>query len=200
MPEDFDTSYSLLGRALDTGDQGAWNELMAKYESFVYYLLRKSKIREGDLDDVAQEVSLELCKHLKTFDPNKGRFRTWFGVIIRTKIAHYFRKLVAQDKKIDNFRNEYTFFAESDDAKLDAHIEQEWKDYVTIEALKRVETSYTGKAVEVFRRGLDGESIQETAEALGISENSVYSYRQRVKKSLRKEVRQLVIDLEGKIE
>jgi len=146
---------------------------------------------------VAQEIKLELCDHLKDYDRTKGRFRAWLAVIIRTKSAQYFRKSKALLKKVNHYKTQNALLFSDNIDEIDHHIEQEWKDFIVLQALKALEDTYRDKVIEVFKRGLRGESVQETSKALGITENTVYCYRQRVKKRLKSSVKQLVLDLEG---
>ncbi len=173
---------------------------MQKYENFIYYILRKNNVNESDIDDVAQEINLDLARNLKNYDREKGRFRTWLAVMIRSRSAQYFRKLKASNNKIDHYKSNQILLHTEDEGQVLNYIEKEWKDYITTQALQRIENTYHGKALDVFKRGLSGESIQDTALALDIAESSVYSYRQRVKKSLKTEVRKLILDLEGAVQ
>ena len=197
MSDNYHTSYSLLGRALDLNDKEAWAKLSEKYRSFIYYILVKFNIPNTDIDDVAQLIMVDLFQKLETYDREKGRFRSWFSRLIKNRAIENYRKVVAHNKKIDHYEHALSFFDTTEEAEIESLIEKEWIDYITIEAVKRVEESYTGKAVQAFQLGLKGYSIKEVAEQLDLTENSVYSYRQRMKKSLKIEVRSLIADLEG---
>ena len=196
MGNNYNTSYSLLGRALQN-DEDAWREVSANYRDFIYYILRKKNVSPSDMDDVAQLVMTDLFKMLQSFDASKGRFRPWFSRLILNKAIEHYRKINSQSAKIENYKNNLSFVEEVEEAEVNALIQDEWISYITELALSRVRKSYRGQAIEAFTLSLKGVSADDIALQLNLSKQSVYSYRKRVKASMTVEIQKLLADLES---
>jgi len=178
-------------------DDSAWDRLYDHYGKFIYFILREMNVGANDLDDIAQNVLVELMTNLRSYDRSKGRFRTWFRRVIRNVAITHFRKSKSQARRIEGLignMSEDETFQESD---IDEMIEREWKKYITSAAMDRVSKSYQGKAIEAFELGLQGKSAAEISHITGLKENSVYTLRKRVKKSLLFEIKSLTEDLEN---
>ena len=189
------TRYTLLNRALHTGDEEAWEELVEHYRRFIYYILNQLQVNPADLEDVSQQVLVSLTKDLSKFDPSKGRFRSWLSTMIRNTAISHFRKQTSYQKRMDGLRAE-TDVAGQADSEIDAYIEQEWTTYIATQAMERVKSVFEGKAIEVFELGLDGLSASEIAEKTGLTVSSVYTLKKRVKKRLYVEILELTSELE----
>ena len=74
-------------------------------------------------------------------------------------------------------------------------MDAEWENYIANLALKRVKTSFSGKAMDVFEMTRTGKSLEEIATTLDIKTDSVYRLKNRVIKQLKKEVNLLRHDL-----
>jgi len=190
------TQYSLLERALDLSDEAAWEELYGYYQRFIYYILNELNVYERDIDDMAQVVMVKLMKELKSFDRRRGRFRSWLRVMVKNETISHFRKVQSESVKKERFQAELLNAACQTESQLEGYIEKEWKNYITTLAMERVQKSFSEAAIQAFRMGLAGKSAGEIATSTGLKTRSVYTLRQRVKRSLLCEVRKLVKDLE----
>ena len=74
-------------------------------------------------------------------------------------------------------------------------IEAEWENYVANLAFERIHKAFSGKAIQVFEKSLEGKSVEEIAIELDLQEDSVYKLKNRVKRSLQKEINFLREDL-----
>lgn len=190
------TSYTLIARAIDLGDQVAWRELVARYRRFVFYILRELGVRDDDLDDVAQQVLMRLTKDLATYDAGRARFRTWFSRLISNAAFTYFRRCQLERRHFEDVDLSQKESLVAEAAKVESKIQEEWTLFITHEAMDRVRKCFKGQAMEVFEMGLDGCSATEIAEKTQMSMHSVYTLRKRVKKRLYLEIRALTADLE----
>ncbi len=194
MKDDQTTSYSLLGRALDLSDEEAWTELYERYTSFIYYLLRRFNVNEHEMDDLAQQIMIKLMHKVKLYDRSQGKFRSWFSTLVRNEVLTHFRKLQGYNKKIEHFiekGDSEEFYDE-----LDAIVTKEWEEYIIKEALTRVEKSFKGQAIKVFKLWMDGKKVVEIGETLGLTVNTVYNLKGRVMKSLKLEISEMTQALE----
>lgn len=194
------TRVSLLQRASDGSDQLAWEELLGYYEPFISKVLQAMGFRGADLDDARQQVSLLLWKGLQSYDrdPERAKFRTWFARLIKNAALNIIRsnQSTPSGPSLDDDRDGNRLVL-GDDPALDLRVEQEWQEYVVGLAMDRASQVFSGKAVEVFKMSLDGQSCEEIAGLLNIKTSSVYILKSRVKAVVLKEIQQLKHDLEN---
>jgi len=190
------TKYSLIERALDLSDEGAWQELFNHYSKFIHHVLHKAGIDIGEHGDISQEVLVQLTKSLPKYDREKGKFRSWLGHVILNVAYTHGRKIQAHQRKLSALESSQEQGSGILPANLDQIIDREWELYVTNLALSRVKDSFRGKAITVFTLGLEGKTTKEIQEITKLTEDSVYSLKQRVKKRMRAEVQSIIADLE----
>ncbi|QDV63569.1 RNA polymerase sigma factor [Crateriforma conspicua] len=190
-----ETSHSLLRHACDAGDAQAWEQLFDHYRRFILYILNELGVDDNDIDDVAQQIWLSLTRDLRSYDSGQSRFRTWLSTVIRNAAMAHFRKRKNRESRICLFGEPTPIDAFAQPAEIDQRIEMEWEAYVANMAMERVQEVFQGQAVEVFQRGLDGQSADEIAAATGLSVASVYTLRKRVKKRLYVEIRALETEM-----
>ena len=75
-------------------------------------------------------------------------------------------------------------------------IEREWEAYVANLAMENVRPLFSERAIQAFSMSLDGRSMADISQELGIKENSAYKLRNRVKARVIAEVRRLTNELE----
>lgn len=77
------THPSLLLRMRDAADADAWDTFVAQYVPVIYGYCRRHGLQESDARDVVQDVLASVAGAIKTFeyDPGKGKFRSWLGVV-----------------------------------------------------------------------------------------------------------------------
>ena len=196
MSDPHETSYSLLQRALNLDDNDAWDQLVSSYENFIYYLLRRSNIHECDLDDLNQQVMTHLLRDLKKYDRTKGKFRVWFARLIRSAIRMHYRKRMAEERKANAYESNLEVYFSSDDNALNRYFDQQWERFMSKLAFQRVREKFRTQAFDVFELSLKGVGTQEIMATTGLTEATVYKYKQRVKRSLMIEIASLKKELE----
>lgn len=183
------TRVSLLQLALEDSDSPAWEELLRYYEPFVRRSLFHLGVKNPEVDDVCQQVLTRLWQQLKNYrrDEKRARFRTWLTKLIRNVAINDFRKR-QRAKRTQGTDAEIMQSLAADSSQLEQKIEAEWQQHVIGLAMARIENIFTGKAIEVFLRVQEGESIEEVSESLGINRQSARVLKSRVKKRLMFEV------------
>jgi RNA polymerase sigma factor (sigma-70 family) len=79
-------------RRLAAGDEAALGEVYDAYAPLVFGLaLRVTRSREA-AEDVTQEVFAFLWERPLTFDPAKGRLRTWLGTLAHRRAVEVVRR------------------------------------------------------------------------------------------------------------
>src|SRR4029078_12002885 len=82
--KDMNDDLSAIERVL-SGDREAFRELVLRHQSAVCATIRALGSPRVDFEDVAQETFLAAFRHLDSFDPQRGSFRTWLLAIARNR-------------------------------------------------------------------------------------------------------------------
>ena len=104
---------SLDLEALSRGDKQAWDRFVSRYARVIFAAVQNRLGRTAapeEVDDVAQEVFLRLCKAdyrlLRRYDPARAAITTWLTVVASsTAIDHLRRRRPAnQHEQREAFR------------------------------------------------------------------------------------------------
>ncbi|WP_040764011.1 RNA polymerase sigma factor [Novipirellula maiorica] len=179
------TRISLLELAQSGKDHPAWEELLDYYRPFIRRILTHLGVPPSDLDDACQLTLMRLWRDLANYQhqPNRARFRTWLSRLIHNTAMDWHRGQRHKDKTIssESSQLEQTLMCESE---LEQQIEKEWRQHIVQLALERLKNVFSGDALDVFVRSVEGESAAEISRDLNIREESVYVLKHRVKKRL----------------
>ena len=199
MADDWLTKQTLIQRVkqADPDDQSVWEEFSSFYESFINMLLNKWRCDQREKDDLKQEILLKIWKGMPNYEYKKGeaKFRTWLSTLIKNTMYSYMDK--RNRRHPNKLELNEVLLLPDDKSSLEKVIEEEWSSHVMALAIENVKEVFSGQAVEVFQMSLDGMSISEIAEKLGIAETSAYTLRSRFKARLKKEFQKLKENLES---
>lgn len=188
------TRLTLIQRAQDQSDEAAWSEFVEIYKNYIYVIIRQMGINDKDCEDILQQVLLKLWKTLPDFEygKNKSKFRTWLGTITHSSTMDFFRRQASQDRRIEGATNaQMTHLNTINKPEIEEMAEREWRLYITNLAMNNIEQFFSGKAIDVFKMSIKGQSNQQISEDLGIKLETVYILKNRVKKRLTEEIKQL---------
>jgi RNA polymerase sigma factor (sigma-70 family) len=77
--------------ALVAGSKPAWDRFVARYAGLIVSAIRRVLGPGSEVDDIAQDVFLRLCKDdyrlLRQFDPARAGLTTWLTIVARS-VAH----------------------------------------------------------------------------------------------------------------
>ena len=191
----YTTKYTLISRALEQNSEQAWEELIEVYSKFVYFILRELSVPEQDIDDVGQKTLLALTTGLKSYNQDRGRFRSWLRTLIKHEAFAYFRHKKKYEDKTSYIEDTQVETGVVD-SEVDQKIEDEWKKYISSLAIERMKKVFKGQAIEVFELGLKGLDTDEIAAVTKLPKGTIYTLRQRMKKSLMKEAKNLIEEIE----
>jgi RNA polymerase sigma-70 factor (ECF subfamily) len=186
----------LIQRAFDVGDQEAWNEFVAHYQRFIFYILNRLGIPSNEIEDIFQKVLLTLTHSLPKYDQSKARFRTWLSSVIRNTSLAHLRSEKGYQQRIENLKDQSYLEQLEKPQEIDQLIEKEWALYISKQAMINVKKIFKGQAIEAFELALAGYSAEEIAKKTGLTVPSVYTLRLRVKKRLYLEIMELTANLE----
>ena len=82
--------------ALARGDQGAWEAFVRRYTGLVAAAVRGVAREAAEIEDLAQEVFLRLCKDdfrlLRSYDPARAGLSTWITIVARSTARDAMRR------------------------------------------------------------------------------------------------------------
>ena len=82
--------------ALARGDKGAWEAFVRRYAGLVAAAVRGVAREAAEVEDLAQEVFLRLCKDdfrlLRSYDPARAGLSTWITIVARSTARDAMRR------------------------------------------------------------------------------------------------------------
>lgn len=182
------TRASLLVRLRDRADNEAWQTFLEVYAPLLYTFARSRGLQDADASDIAQETLSEVARCIRTFEyqPEKGRFRDWLGLIARRRLGKFFARNAGRpeplaDEPPDETDPEWT--AAFHARLLDA-------------AMERIRGDFEVTTWQAFTENwLNDRPVPEVAAATGLSVAAVYVAKSRVLKRLREMVLELAEDI-----
>jgi len=188
----------LVNRA-KAGDLSAFELLITRYERPVYSLALRILRHEQDAEDATQQTFLSLLEHLEGFR-EEASFSTWLLRIA----THAALKVLRKRKGLDTVSwEEATESAEGHDAIPHPEFVADWRQSpeqlvrqnevqrLLDEALARLDEKHR---LVFLLRDLEGLSVKETAEALGLSEANVKVRLLRARLQLREHLTRVLGD------
>jgi len=161
----------------DLTDEAAFAALYAEHFSFVWRCLRGLGVAPLALEDAAQDVFVVVHRRLFTFQAESS-LRTWLFGIVR-RIAYRYRRTARRKGPIAELEREPEA---PDPGPLERAQEVEAAEFVD-----RFAGHLDDRKREVFVLGiLEGLSVPEVAEALGVPLNTAYTRLRRARLEFRK--------------
>ena len=186
------TPKTLLTRIADLAegeDEVEWARFVELYGPAIGRFIRllDPDIPDADVDDMVQDTLVKLVSLLrgKAFDPQRAKFSTWLGTIVRRQMVDRMRRRKARnaDSHVP-LEDEMLSTADSDPAAM---MDVAWRLARHQAAVRHV---FAKSALSLQNRQIylmatvDGLSPKEIAQRLGIKENVVRAIRSRVAKMI----------------
>jgi RNA polymerase sigma factor (sigma-70 family) len=193
-PEPRDTRPSLLLRIRDANDSDSWADFATIYGPVIRGYCRLRGLQEADADDVSQEVLAQVARSIDSFDyePGRGRFRDWLGVLTRNKIVRF---LEVKGRGVPGAGLDFSTVPLSSPGE-DPEWLAEFHARVLEAALVRIRDDFEPGTWDAFERIWGGDRpAPEVARALGMTIDAVYAAKSRVLRRLRNEVLAVADDL-----
>ena len=178
----------LLVAAAKKGDEGAFEELVNRYENKIFRLTRNITGNQEDAEDAMQEAFLKAYTHLQGFQGD-SRFYTWLVRIAANEALMRLRRRRPGQLSIDEpLQGENDLMPrELEDWRPSP--EHEYADAemqkILTETVEKLEPEYR---IVLVLRDVEELSTQDTAEALGISVAAVKSRLLRARLKLREKL------------
>lgn len=170
------TDEHLVGRA-QAGDLAAFEELVNRHEGRVFALARRMLRQRQDAEDVTQQTFLSALEHLAGFRA-EARFSTWLLRIA----THAALKIIRKRRGLDVVSLEGATEPDADGEIARPDYIADWRESparlvghretgrLIEDALDRLDEKYR---LVFLLRDVEGLSVRETAETLGITEANV---------------------------
>ena len=148
-------------------DDGALAELYDQYGSFVYGLAARVIADRRAAEDITQDVFLYVWEHPETFDPQRGRLRTFLGTLAHRRAVDHVRREEARRRRGER------------DAAIAVSVPDVDEMAMALVAAERVRAeverlpSEQREAIELAYFG--GRTYRQVAEELGIPEGTAKS-------------------------
>ncbi len=190
------TSSTLIRRLGDPADGIAWVEFAARYLPLLHLWCQRAGLDHHAAEDVSQRLLIELSQRMRNFcyDP-AGSFRGWLWTFCQ-------RRMIDEARRRRRVTGSMRVFSDMPPSMLDAVCDQTEAaddevglDPRVLDLLRVAEEAQTLVRKRVAPRiwqafelvALKGNSIQDTAETVGMSYAAVYAARGRVLRMLREE-------------
>lgn len=174
------------------GDSSAFSELVEHYERRVFRMAKQITQNEEDAEDVLQETFLKAYSHLEDFQGN-SKFYTWLVRIAVNEALMKLRKrrsdkTVPLDDPIDTGEDVVVREIAVWEDDPEQRYSREELGGILDDAIQSLKPAY--RTVFVLR-DIEELSIEETAEALGLSISAVKSRLLRARLQLREKLTRL---------
>lgn len=176
------------------GDHQAYAGLVNRYQNYVFTLtLRMVKSRE-DAEEVAQDVFIKAYKYLADFR-GASKFTTWLYTIVNNTCISFLRKKKLDIHSLDNEKN-FEAANSLDSGMMANMVEQKSKLAMVNDAISLLNPD-DAQIITLFYKA--EQSLEETAQVLGIETNAakvrLHRARTRLKEKMETYFAQEVKDL-----
>ena len=184
IPSPPETRASLILRLPDAADVAAWDEVLSIYGPLVYRMGLRQGLQAADADDLVQEVFTAVARSVSQWleRSDRGKFRAWLLRIARNTSVNFLTR--RRHRPIGNGGNEVSDWMvdiPAPDCELSGEFDLEYRREVFRWAADQIQEAVTDNTWQAFwLTHVDGRSIAEVAEQLGISTGNVYIGRSRV--------------------
>ena len=174
---------TLINRA-QSGDEGAFVELIRVYYPFVYAIVIKIVNNPHDAEEIVQDTFLNVYRGLAEYQ-EMAKFKNWLGEIARNRARSWLRKQRIDTVPIDEVNEHLLEQQDLPDEQLVRHEQRE--------LIRRAMETLSEKDREIARAYyLEGASYDELISIHGLSYNAIAFRLSRAKRQLTKRLQYLL--------
>jgi len=195
------TSWSLVVRLKNTGDQQSWAEFDELYRPLIFRVAVKAGLREDEAQDVVQETMAAMSRSIQDFvaSSERGSFRAWLFQMARWRIKDQFQKRLPQaaagsDAPAGGSARTATVerVPNALEPDLSALCDEAWTSRRRETALKELELEVKAEHYQIFHLAvLEERPIKEVGRIVGRSPAQIYLIKHRVGNVLKRIVKRL---------
>ena len=182
-----ETMPGLLIRLRRQSDRDAWTTLSTLYQPLIYEYCRKRGLQDADSADVVQEVLVAVARAMPKFRYNRsqGMFRSWILSIAKNKLINLINRQKREVQSVDAQLVDTLAISEGSN-RLEREEQARYRQSLFDAAAEQVRAEFRETTWKAFwLTAVQGLSIREVSECLGISVRAVYIARSRVVRRLR---------------
>lgn len=189
------TRLTLIER-ISGGEDDAWTEMDGLYRPLIRGWLGRFRLQDNDAEDITQEVLSVLVRQIGNFRHNgrTGAFRNW----LRTTTVNVARNQLRKHQAAIGANQLQVTLEQLEDPKSDAsrEFDTQHNRHVVSFLLDEIQKEFAETTLKVFRcHVVEGTSVTETADRLGVSRATVHTAKSRVLRKLRQRAGDLLDDL-----
>jgi RNA polymerase sigma-70 factor (ECF subfamily) len=172
------------------GDLALFEVLIRRYNPYLYKVGRSYGYFHHDVEDLMQETFIHAYENLKKLN-DKKYFKTWLIRIMLNECYRKNHKASAQKEIVTDtlsFEKSTPMFSGNSNDDIERKVNNKELSGVIESAIEHIPVDYR---LVFSLRELNGLSVQETAQALNITETNVKVRFNRAKAMLRKEVEKM---------
>lgn len=172
----------LISRVLN-GEQQAYALLVDRYQNYVFTLTSRMIRNREDAEEVAQDVFIKAYKYLADFR-GASKFSTWLYTIVNNTCITFLRKKKLEVHSLDN----EAVFARADNTDSGSRadlVEQKSRQNMVNEAIALLNPD-DAQIITLFYKA--EQSLEETAQVLGIEVNAAKVRLHRARTRLREKM------------
>lgn len=194
------TNPGLVGQLGDLGNQQSWHEFYEIYWRLIFNVALRAGLNQSEAEDVVQETMVSVAKLMPDFkyNPAIGSFRGLLLQITRRRIVDQFRKRKPEICTSDLAGNVGAGTTSHDplplavESELEAIWRAEWEKHLLEKATERVKQRVDPVHYQLYHFfAVQHWSVKEITETMGVSKHLVYKAKERISKSIQKEVKYL---------
>jgi RNA polymerase sigma-70 factor, ECF subfamily len=169
-----------------------WKVFHARYHEVIRTWCLRRELSDACADDLTQEIWLKLIREIRSYDPAKGRLRSWLKAVVNNALTDYWRRQRGKPEQGgvggSAFLERVAAIASPEAAdELSLAIENQ-ANQSDAEMLARIRSRLQETTWQAFYQTLvEQRPAKDVAKELGISVASVYKNSYRVKQMLHKE-------------
>jgi len=185
------TNHSLLDRLRQGPNETAWLRMVDLYTPLIRGWLKRYSVTDHDVDDLVQDVLAVVVRRMPDFQKKSqvGSFRRWLRTITVNCLRELWRSQRYRPKTSGNAE-----FAkildqlEDPESALSKLWDHEHDVHVTRHLFEQIRPRFEEKTWKAFQRvALEGASVDQVAQELGMTVNAIFIAKSRVIHALREE-------------
>jgi RNA polymerase sigma factor (sigma-70 family) len=191
------TNPTLLNRLGDWRDHEAWVDFVTRYDPVIRFSCRRYRLDAETTEELCQRVWIDLARRMRSFRYDPGRtFRGWLRRLCQSRAIDLLRKKKANavewlgDQPAASLLQDP---ADAFDAEEAATSERPLLLGMAEEIQDGVRRRVDERTWQVFWIvAVEGQSVREASEAVGMSYYAAFAARKRVGRMLREEGQRLL--------
>lgn len=178
-----ETRASLILRLRNADDMAAWEEFAGLYGPVVFRVARRRSLQAADAENLVQEVLLAVAQSISRWidRDDRGSFHAWLLRIAHNEAVDMLLQRATRALGQDGERGQQLLNEVSVRNDISSLIDHEYERELFRRAADRVQEIVSPPTWQAFwLTEVDGQSVQQAAEALGTSTGHIYVSRSRV--------------------